>query len=140
MHTIARRGYSTSRSLRCVIPVINFEPFLKGNAADKQRVANAINDACENIGFLVVVGHGVSKPVIDTVWKETRNFFDLPAEEKEKYVSVNEAEYPYGYVGFGKEVLSAGKVCNASAFSSPFPCRHTSGVCTEIVRRTKRRE
>lgn len=30
-------------------------------------------------------------------------------EAKNKYITKDENEYPYGYVGFGKEILSAGK-------------------------------
>lgn len=110
MQAIARRAYSSTPKLRCVVPVIDFEPFLKGKSADKAAVAKQIGDACENIGFLVIKGHGVPQGTIDYAWEETRAFFDLPAKVKETYTSRNEASYPYGYVGFGKEDLAAGKV------------------------------
>ncbi len=109
--TVARRMYSSSRVAAATVPVIDVGPLVKGNLADKKRVAKEIGDACENIGFFTVVNHHVNPKVIDTAWTDTRTFFDLDADTKEKYTSVNEAEYPYGYVGFGKEILSAGKVC-----------------------------
>jgi isopenicillin N synthase-like dioxygenase len=107
---ILKRSFTASARASATVPVIDFAPFLGGGAADKKRVARSIGDACENIGFLVVMGHSVPKPVIDAAWKDTRAFFDLPAGEKDKWTSRNEAEYPYGYVGMGKEILSAGKV------------------------------
>ena len=70
----------------------------------------ARRSACEHIGFFTVVNHGANASVVSAAWEDTRRFFDLDAASKEKWTSVNEAEYPYGYVGFGKEILSAGKV------------------------------
>jgi isopenicillin N synthase-like dioxygenase len=110
MQRVTTRAYSTSRYVSSVVPVIDFGKFISGNAADKKKVAQQIGDACELIGFLVIKDHRVPQPVIDRAWTETRKFFDLPASTKELYTSKNEAEYPYGYVGFGKEILSAGKV------------------------------
>jgi isopenicillin N synthase-like dioxygenase len=43
------------------------------------------------------------------MWRETAGFFDLSTEEKEKYTSRSQAEYPFGYSKFKGEVLSAGK-------------------------------
>lgn len=128
----ARRAYSSSAAARCVVPVIDFAPFAKGTAADKKKVAQTIGDACEHIGFLVIKNHGVSQPVINAAWTETRKFFDLSADVKEKYTSTNESEYPYGYVGFGKEVLSAGKVCDCPCVCvcpSPLPASPSVGLC-----------
>ena len=91
------------------IPIIDFEPFLKGSDNDKRAVARKIDDACRHIGFLVLAGHGVPKDTISGAWEATRGFFDLDNEEKSQYISENEEEYPYGYVPLGGEVLSAGK-------------------------------
>ena len=43
------------------VPIINLEPFLHGNAVGKTAVPDEIARACTEIGFFVVVGHGVSK-------------------------------------------------------------------------------
>ena len=110
LSTVARRTYSTSRAAAATVPIIDVGPLVRGGLTDKKRVAKEIGEACENIGFFTVVNHNVNQKVIDAVWTDTRKFFDLGEAEKEKMTSKNEAEYPYGYVGFGKEILSAGKV------------------------------
>ena len=65
-----------------VVPVIDIAPFLTGGRADKARVAAEVDDACREIGFLVIAGHGVAQGQIDEMGGVTRAFFDLPHWEK----------------------------------------------------------
>jgi len=39
------------------IPVIDFEPFLKGNKDERQEVSNQIGAACETQGFIIYHFH-----------------------------------------------------------------------------------
>jgi isopenicillin N synthase-like dioxygenase len=48
-------------------------------------IADAVGRACEDVGFLTVVGHGVDEALIAEVAAASRAFFDLPDEEKERY-------------------------------------------------------
>jgi isopenicillin N synthase-like dioxygenase len=41
-----------------------------------------VGAACEQIGFLTIVNHGVEDQVIDWAWGSARAFFDLPGGEK----------------------------------------------------------
>ena len=41
------------------VPVIDIAPFLGGDRDGKARVAAEVKQACEDIGFLVITGHGV---------------------------------------------------------------------------------
>lgn len=66
------------------IPLIDLAPFRAETPAGKQAVAQAVGRACEEIGFLAVVGHGLPEPVIDDLYSSARAFFDLPAAEKNK--------------------------------------------------------
>lgn len=92
------------------IPIIDFSGFLNGTEEEQIRVANEIGEACEKIGFLVVKGHGVDPKIIQEAWEATQEFFDLPESEKLKYVTKDEAAYPFGYSAMGMESLVAGKV------------------------------
>ena len=65
-----------------VVPVIDIAPFLTDGRADKARVAAKVDDACREIGFLVIAGHGVAQGQIDEMGGVTRAFFDLPHWEK----------------------------------------------------------
>ena len=64
------------------VPVIDIEPFLSGGAEAKSRVAAEVDDACRNIGFLVISGHGVAETQTKAMRCVTRAFFDLPHWEK----------------------------------------------------------
>jgi len=91
-----------AKSKMSVIPIIDFAPFLKGNADDKQRVAKAILAACKGSGFLYLANHGVPQSQMDGIFAEGKRFFALPLEERMKVLSNGSRGYrPYGY--FQKE-------------------------------------
>jgi isopenicillin N synthase-like dioxygenase len=48
-------------------------------------VAEEVRRACEDVGFLTVVGHGVDARLIEEVAARSRAFFDLPDAEKERF-------------------------------------------------------
>ncbi|PKU22416.1 isopenicillin N synthase family dioxygenase [Telmatospirillum siberiense] len=64
------------------IPVIDFSPFLQGNAADRQAVAAALAEACERIGFFYLVGHGVPESLRSAIFEQSAAFFHLPLERR----------------------------------------------------------
>lgn len=66
------------------VPMIDVSPFLAGDAAAKQRVARQIGDACRDIGFLTIVGHGVPDSLIQATYDTAKAFFDLPEAEKNR--------------------------------------------------------
>jgi isopenicillin N synthase-like dioxygenase len=64
------------------IPIIDIHPFLNGGPAEKQAVAKQVDDACRNIGFLVVEGHGVSEDLIAEMYEASEEYFARPLWEK----------------------------------------------------------
>jgi len=54
-----------------LIPIIDFSGYLNGNDEEKAKVANAMGEAAEKIGFLVLKGHGVDPEIINDAWKAT---------------------------------------------------------------------
>jgi len=66
------------------VPIIDLAPFLAGSAADRIRVAASVGEACEQIGFLTLVGHGLSNELTQTMVHTAHQFFDLPDVEKRK--------------------------------------------------------
>jgi len=65
------------------VPVIDLGPFLDGS--DRAGVASAIGRACEDLGFLVIGGHGVAPEVIERAVAASLDFFHLPDDEKARY-------------------------------------------------------
>jgi len=86
------------------VPIINISDYYSGNSEQKLRVAEEIGRACAEVGFFYITGHRVDKTSISQVWNASREFFDLPTEEKVKIPLT--LEYPYGYVGLQTESLS----------------------------------
>ena len=78
------------------VPIIDIAALSSDDAAARRSVAHEIGRACEQIGFFVVVNHGIPQEVVQSAWSNTLAFFDLPLEEKKKFVSEDESKYPYG--------------------------------------------
>jgi isopenicillin N synthase-like dioxygenase len=69
------------------VPVIDLSG-LDGSAQDRQTVVNEVGAACEDVGFLVVSGHGVPASQIADMYGITAEFFALPLEEKQRSTPV----------------------------------------------------
>ena len=53
----------------------------------RDDAATTLRDACEELGFFTVVGHGVDDALLREVAERSRAFFDLPAAEKGEYAA-----------------------------------------------------
>ena len=89
------------------IPLIDLGPYFAGGLADKRRVAEAINRACEHIGFFLITGHGVDSALCERARRVSRAFFDLPVEERLRIRQRADDKANRGYEPLGTEVLSA---------------------------------
>lgn len=87
------------------VPVIDISPFLAGTPQGKRQVAEQVGQACKDIGFLTIVGHGVDKDLIAETYRTSREFFNLPLEEKMK-VARPAPDQVRGYSPVGDEGLS----------------------------------
>jgi isopenicillin N synthase-like dioxygenase len=81
-----------------VIPVVDL-------SGDPARVGAAVDEACREVGFFTVVGHGVPDDVADAAWHAGRAFFELPLEDR-MAVAMPAPGYPYGYCPLSAETLS----------------------------------
>jgi isopenicillin N synthase-like dioxygenase len=66
------------------IPVIDISGFDGGTAQSRRAVLDQVMATCEDTGFLVITGHRVAEDLIADTYRLTRQFFLLPAEEKER--------------------------------------------------------
>lgn len=87
------------------VPVINIAPFTDGGSAGKQAVARAVDQACRDIGFLVVQGHGIAPELINRTRAASTLFFDLPLAEKQR-VARPAKDVTRGYIGLDEESLA----------------------------------
>jgi isopenicillin N synthase-like dioxygenase len=95
-----------------VVPVIDIGPARAGGLAERRRVAAAIDDACREIGFFAITGHGVAERLIDDLRRRAHEFFSLPLAEKlasrHPVAGTNR-----GYQPLGLEALSAANDADA---------------------------
>ncbi|WP_028241120.1 isopenicillin N synthase family dioxygenase [Stutzerimonas azotifigens] len=94
------------------VPVIDIAPFRLGGEGDKRAVARAVDQACRDIGFLVIRGHGVAPELIARTREVSRAFFDLPLAEKAR-VARPSIDVTRGYTGVDEESLARSRDPNA---------------------------
>jgi isopenicillin N synthase-like dioxygenase len=87
------------------VPVIDISPYFGGDEKAKQEVADEIGRACREIGFYIIVGHGVSPQLVERVGRVSRAFFDLPFDQKMKLHIGSEAG-ACGYSAMGDKSLA----------------------------------
>lgn len=88
------------------IPVVDIGPYPDGPPAARRAVVEAVREACEGLGFLVVRGHGIPADLFDRAFAVSRDFFDRPVEEKERSRPVGEVA-PRGYAAMATKGLAA---------------------------------
>src|SRR6266536_2823907 len=87
------------------VTIIHMAPFLSSSPEGRRGVAAEVGRACEEIGFLIVRGHGVPSELVDQMYDVSKRFFDLPLDEKMK---THGRERSRGYGPLGEEALSYG--------------------------------
>jgi isopenicillin N synthase-like dioxygenase len=94
------------------VPVIDITPFRTGGFTEKNAVAEQVDRACRDIGFLIIKGHGVPQSLISKMRDVSREFFDLPIEEKRRYARPA-MDVLRGYIGVNQESLARSRDRNA---------------------------
>ncbi|MDA9340000.1 isopenicillin N synthase family oxygenase [Polaribacter sp.] len=84
------------------IPSVNLADFLSDDPNKKQKFINEIGHAYETIGFVALKGHFLEDTLVNNLYSEIKNFFELPVATKEKY-EIPGIGGQRGYVSFGKE-------------------------------------
>jgi isopenicillin N synthase-like dioxygenase len=79
----------------------------------RQRLCAQLDEACTNVGFFVLAGHGVPAAIVANAWTAAATFFDCPPAIKAEVPM--SAEYPYGYSSLGAENLAKGAGGEGSA-------------------------
>lgn len=90
------------------IPVIDLGCFVSGDADLRQDVAQEIYQACHKIGFMYLKNPGIYPTLIEQIFSEMKQFFNLPFEVKNK-IAWSDAGSNRGYVGVERERLAPDK-------------------------------
>ncbi|CAI9097248.1 OLC1v1033628C2 [Oldenlandia corymbosa var. corymbosa] len=81
------------------IPVINLREMYAGDGSVQETAMGKISMACREWGFFQVVNHGIEPELMKRTREAWREFFHLPAEEKQRY-----ANSPTTYEGYGSRL------------------------------------
>jgi isopenicillin N synthase-like dioxygenase len=84
------------------IPSVDLKDFISGDPKRKQQFIDNIGKAYEDIGFVALKGHFLDDGLVDKLYEEVKNFFNLPLSVKESY-EIPGIGGQRGYVSFGKE-------------------------------------
>jgi isopenicillin N synthase-like dioxygenase len=94
------------------IATLDIAPFLRGGENDKAWFAEAFTSALQEIGFAVLVGHGVDPALYDAIDQQVLDLFEsTPLEEKMRFEAQRHGSVAQGY----------------------FPIEHTSEIHPDIV-------
>ncbi|WP_299799847.1 2-oxoglutarate and iron-dependent oxygenase domain-containing protein [uncultured Maribacter sp.] len=85
-----------------LVPSVDLSDFLSEDPKRKQKFINEIGKAFEEIGFVALSGHFLSEKLVDTLYSEIKEFFDLPENVKDGY-QIEGIGGQRGYTSFGKE-------------------------------------
>jgi isopenicillin N synthase-like dioxygenase len=89
------------------VPAIDVAPLIaRSDEAAVSRVAAAIDEACREVGFFSIVGHGVSADLRDDLVRLAREFFALPDAEKRAIAMTHGGRAWRGWFPLGGELTS----------------------------------
>ena len=84
------------------IPNVDLKDFVSGDPQRKQKFITEIGNAFEQIGFVALSGHFLPDTLVDDLYTEVKNFFNLPQKIKDTY-EIEGIGGQRGYTSFGKE-------------------------------------
>src|SRR5699024_6184018 len=97
------------------IPSVDLADFLSEDPKRKQKFVNEIGKAYEEIEFVSLKNHLLDDNLTEELYKEVKNFFNLPIEVKRKY-EIEGLGGQRGYVSFGKETAKGRTVADLKEF------------------------
>jgi len=79
---------------------VDISPYVNNETNGKMVVAKSVSAACKEIGCLFLKGHGISQSIIDETIRVSKEFFDLPLNEK---LEASSKSWQNGFVPFESE-------------------------------------
>ncbi|KAL7252833.1 hypothetical protein ACSBR1_007398 [Camellia fascicularis] len=77
-------GDHNANNYGITLPVVDFAQLQGSN---RSQVLQSLSKACEEYGFFQLINHGMGSEVIQKMIDASRRFFELPFEERAKYMS-----------------------------------------------------
>lgn len=84
------------------VPTLDFNMFYNGNQEERTKFCNDLGKAFQEIGFVVVKNHGLSKELQDNLYNQVKLFFSKDEEFKKKHEKLDNFGQR-GYTSKGRE-------------------------------------
>ena len=97
------------------IPRLDLDTYINGTAEQRKQFSDAIGSAFNETGFVTITNHGLSKELIDNLYKQVKILFALPEAAKQQY-EIPELAGQRGYTGKNKETAKGFKVPDLKEF------------------------
>src|SRR3569623_1996722 len=97
------------------IPRLDLDTYVNGDAAQRKQFSDDIGKAFNETGFVTITNHGLSKELIDNLYKHVKTLFALPDDVKSIY-EIPGLAGQRGYTGKGKETAKGFKVPDLKEF------------------------
>lgn len=97
------------------IPRLDLNDYVNGTPAERKKFSDDLGKAFNETGFVTITNHGLSKDVINELYKQVKALFALPEEVKLKY-EIPELAGQRGYTSKGKETAKGFKVPDLKEF------------------------
>lgn len=110
------------------IPCLDIAPFREGT--DPLGVAKAFGAALEQVGFVIITGHGIPEEIIQTAYDKVLAFYDLPLDQK-MLVAIPDRVKNRGYLPIGIESVAATRGAEIP-YGDP-PGRTEHDLCEALV-------
>lgn len=109
-------SYATTTNLKSSanfdsLPIVDVSDLMatSGSFRKQKKAALKIHEACRDVGFLYITGHGVSQKTLDSVLDVQNEFFALDLEEKKKIHMSKSSAKGRGYQHTGENVTDSKK-------------------------------
>uniref|UniRef100_A0A2N9HP38 Fe2OG dioxygenase domain-containing protein n=1 Tax=Fagus sylvatica TaxID=28930 RepID=A0A2N9HP38_FAGSY len=79
-------GTSKASNTNLKLPIIDFA---KLRGSNRSHTVNSLRKACQEYGFFQLVNHDIPRDVIENMVNVSKMFFELPFEERSKYMSTD---------------------------------------------------
>ena len=72
--------------MKLSVPTLDFSHLTDDNTHHKEEFCKNIGNAYQEIGFVILKNHGITKELREKLYEQLEKFFQLPEEVKKKYV------------------------------------------------------
>lgn len=97
---------TVSKDPQFPIPIIDISRASTSTPLDRNKIAQELAQACRQVGFVYITGHGIPPETIEKTFDVSKSLFDLPQEEKMKAPHPPGGAVHRGYSYPGQEKVS----------------------------------